>query len=220
MSECASKEEVVDPTAPVMRNPLSRRVDVGDDDGAGGIGSWHKERRTRRRGFERWQHDRFQGRRGHDFLAAKRRDGIAKRDGLRIGYRVIVAGLNFYTSQHVVFELFRQFGRVISCRLGRDPETQRFVGVAEIVYASEQDAERALRELQGATLDGCALTVSRSGKAFTSGTSSSYGRVTSGTRPFGRGYRGSGRGRRHVQRSEEKPTMESLDKQLDEYMSK
>ena len=224
-------------SGPVRRNPLSRR-----GGGGGGFRPWRSERSWHRYNEtdRRWPHDRYEDRYEdrygggeRDFRAARRRDDVARRDGLRVGYRVIVSGLNPRTPQHVVVGLFEQFGRVASCRLGRDPETQRLVGAAEIVYTSEHDAERAVSELRGATLDGHALNVVRSGKAFTTsgdGPRPRDGRPRGGWRDRGDFHggrdggrdwawgRGGARDGRHGR--QDVPSETTLDRELEQYMGK
>ena len=190
------------PSGPVRRHPLSRRGTAHD----------RAPRRSSDAGSgARWEHDRYDG-------AERRREGFAQRDGLRSGYRVIVSGLDTRTPVRTVDQLCRSFGFVVSCRQGRNPDTQEPVGIVEVVFAHEADADRATRELTGSTLDGKALIAERRGRAFVSTDAPPARRHSSS----GSGPRDRDRSRdrdRAPRERHERPTEASLDSALEAYMS-
>lgn len=189
------------PSGPVRRHPLSRRSTPHD----------RAPRRSSDVGGDRWEHDRYEG-------AERRREGFAQRDGLRSGYRVIVSGLDAHTPIRTVDQLCRSFGYVVSCRQGRNPDTQEPVGVVEVVFAHEGDADRATKELTGSTLDGKALIVERRGRAFISADTQPR-RHSSGPRDRDRTPRDRTPRDRAPRERRERPTEASLDSALDAYMS-
>lgn len=187
------------PSGPVRRHPLSRR------------GSPRDRPPLRRRSDadgDRREHDRFDG-------SARRREGFAQRDGLRSGYRVILSGLDARTPLRTVEQLCRAFGYVVSCRQGRDAQTQERIGVVEVVFAHEGDADRAARELTGSTLDGKALVVERRGRAFISTDAPARRSSTGGFHDRDRPQQRD----RPPRERRERPTEASLDSALDAYMS-
>ena len=200
------------PSGPVRSHPLSRRNRASIEG--------------------RWEHDRFRdagARRRDGFARRDGRDGRDEHDGLRSGYRVIVSGMDPRTSETTVQQLFRPYGYVISATLGRNSDTNEYLGVAEVVFAYEGDADRATEELSGSTLNGRILRVERRGKAFISAPqrfdrrgggdfrrSSSRGGFD---RPRDGYNRSSFRPREHRQRRSA-PSTSSLDADLDAYMSK
>lgn len=195
------------PSGPVRSHPLSRRSRPGIEG--------------------RWEHDRFRD------ATARRRDGFARRDGrdaprdgLRSGYRVIVSGMDPRTSATTVMQLFRQYGFIISSTLGRNAETGEYIGVAEVIYAHEDDADRAVQELSGSTLNGKILRVERRGKAFISEPRRFERRDGGDFRDFRRsGPREGGgynrdRDHREYRGRRSAPTDTSLNADLDAYMSR
>jgi len=187
------------PPGPVRRHPLSR------------------ERETRYSSGGRWEHDKFRD------AGERRREGFARRDGLRTGYRVIVSGMNPGTAENTVFELFRSYGFVISVKMGRDAETKEYVGAAEVVYSHESDADAATEELNGSTLNGFTLHVERRGKSFSSAPPRRDSRRDRDRdfRHDRRRYDGPVSRDRQPERRDRKsaPTAASLDAALQEYMS-
>lgn len=77
-----------------------------------------------------------------------------------MGTRLYVGNLPFSASEAQIRELFVQNGReVVEVKLVTDRETGRPRGFGFVEMGSSKDAERAIADLNGHSLDGRALTV-------------------------------------------------------------
>lgn len=76
-----------------------------------------------------------------------------------MGTRLYVGNLSFNTTELELRETFSQYGTVAEAKLVTERETGRPRGFAFVEMGSEQDAQRAIDELNGRELDGRALTV-------------------------------------------------------------
>jgi RNA recognition motif-containing protein len=74
---------------------------------------------------------------------------------------IFVAKLNFSTTSEEVLELFEQFGTVDSAKVIFDKETGRSRGFAFVEMPDEEEAERAIKELNETTLDGRTIVVKK-----------------------------------------------------------
>ena len=100
-----------------------------------------------------------------------------------MGARLYVGNLPFSASEDQIRDLFAQNGReVVEVKLVTDRETGRPRGFGFVEMSSAKDAERAIADLNGHSLEGRALTVNEARER------------TSGGGPGGGG--GGGRGRR------------------------
>jgi RNA recognition motif-containing protein len=108
--------------------------------------------------------------------------------------KLYVGNLSFNTSESQLADLFSEHGEVSSVALITDRETGRPRGFGFVEFANDADANKAIEALNGAEIDGRALTVNvakerepRSG----GGGGGGYG----GGRGGGGGGGGGGRGR-------------------------
>ena len=77
-----------------------------------------------------------------------------------MGTRLYVGNLPFSADEHAVRELFEQNGRnVTEVKLITDRDTGRPRGFGFVEMASSDDADGAIRDLNGTDYDGRALTV-------------------------------------------------------------
>jgi RNA recognition motif-containing protein len=73
--------------------------------------------------------------------------------------RLFVGNLSFQTTEQAVRDAFSQVGTVNDCTLMMDRFTQQSRGFAFVTMGSAEEAEAAIRELDGKQIDGRALKV-------------------------------------------------------------
>lgn len=76
-----------------------------------------------------------------------------------MGNRLYVGNLPFSADEATVRTLFEQNGTVEEVKLITDRDTGRPRGFGFVAMANSEDADKAIRELNGYELDGRALTV-------------------------------------------------------------
>jgi RNA recognition motif-containing protein len=77
-----------------------------------------------------------------------------------MGNRLYVGNLAFRTTESEVQNTFRQVGTVVEVKLVLDRDTGRSRGFAFVSMGSDEEARRAIGELNGRNLDGRDLRVS------------------------------------------------------------
>ena len=73
--------------------------------------------------------------------------------------KLFVGNLSFNTSEGDLLELFKQAGTVTSCELIMDKFTNKSRGFAFVQMGTQEEATKAIADLNGKDLDGRALTV-------------------------------------------------------------
>jgi len=73
--------------------------------------------------------------------------------------KLFVGNLSFNTTEGDVLDLFKTVGNVQKCELIVDKFTSKSRGFAFVEMASQEEANKAIAELNGKELDGRALTV-------------------------------------------------------------
>jgi RNA recognition motif-containing protein len=73
--------------------------------------------------------------------------------------KLFVGNLSFNTTEGDVLELFKQAGNVSSCELIVDKFTSKSRGFAFVTMGTQEEATKAIAEINGKELDGRALTV-------------------------------------------------------------
>lgn len=73
--------------------------------------------------------------------------------------KLFVGNLSFNTTEGDVLDLFKQAGNVTSCELIVDKFTSKSRGFAFVQMATQEEATKAIAEINGKELDGRALTV-------------------------------------------------------------
>ncbi|HUI07433.1 MAG TPA: RNA-binding protein [Verrucomicrobiae bacterium] len=73
--------------------------------------------------------------------------------------KIFVGNLSFNTSEGDILDLFKQAGSVTSCELIMDKFTNKSRGFAFVQMGTQEEATKAIAELNGKELDGRALTV-------------------------------------------------------------
>jgi RNA recognition motif-containing protein len=76
-----------------------------------------------------------------------------------MGTKLFVGNLSFNTTEGQILELFKAVGNVSSCELILDKFTSKSRGFAFVEMGSQEEATKAIGELNGKELDGRALTV-------------------------------------------------------------
>ncbi|TKY48442.1 Glycine-rich RNA-binding protein 4 [Spatholobus suberectus] len=77
----------------------------------------------------------------------------------RIGTKLFVNRLSFYTTQEQLKTLFSPFGVVTKADLVVDPETKRPKGFGFVSYDSEIEAEKAMKAMNGRIVNGRLILV-------------------------------------------------------------
>jgi cold-inducible RNA-binding protein len=73
--------------------------------------------------------------------------------------KLFVGNLSFNTTEGDVLDLFKKAGTVSSCELIVDKFTSKSRGFAFVQMGTQEEATKAIAELNGKELDGRALTV-------------------------------------------------------------
>ncbi|XP_011095595.1 cold-inducible RNA-binding protein [Sesamum indicum] len=72
----------------------------------------------------------------------------------RVASELFVSRLSFYITTGELKRLFSPFGLIEEVRLIKDPRTQRPKGFGFVKFASELDAQNALKAMNGRIVDG------------------------------------------------------------------
>ncbi|MCA9594692.1 MAG: RNA-binding protein [Myxococcales bacterium] len=102
-----------------------------------------------------------------------------------MGNRLYVGNLSFNSDNDTLRQAFEQFGEVTDVHVVSDRETGRSRGFGFVTLGSDEAAQNAIREMNGAMLDGRALKVNEAEE-----------RQNRGGGGGGRGGRGGGGGGR------------------------
>lgn len=109
--------------------------------------------------------------------------------------KLFVGGLSWGTTDDSLRQAFAPFGDVADARVITDRETGRSRGFGFITYETEEEASAALKEMNGATLDGRAIKVdSAQDKGRTGGGGGGGGGRSGGFGGGGGGFGGGGGG--------------------------
>jgi cold-inducible RNA-binding protein len=73
--------------------------------------------------------------------------------------KLFVGNLSFNTTEGDIQELFKQAGNVSTCNLIMDKFTQKSRGFAFVEMSTQEEATKAIADMNGKELDGRALTV-------------------------------------------------------------
>ena len=73
--------------------------------------------------------------------------------------KLFVGNLSFNTTEGDILDLFKQAGNVSSCELIMDKFTGKSRGFAFVQMGTQEEATKAIADLNGKELDGRALTV-------------------------------------------------------------
>ena len=76
-----------------------------------------------------------------------------------MGKKLFVGGLSWDTSDEGLRDAFERFGEVTEAKVINDRDTGRSRGFGFVTYEQASDAEAAMSEMDGATLDGRQLRV-------------------------------------------------------------
>jgi RNA recognition motif-containing protein len=71
-----------------------------------------------------------------------------------------VSNLSFHTTEEVLNQLFNQFGTVSSAKIITDRETGRSRGFGFVEMGANDEAESAMKSLNGKDIEGRSLSVS------------------------------------------------------------
>ncbi|KAG2686673.1 hypothetical protein I3843_09G017200 [Carya illinoinensis] len=71
-----------------------------------------------------------------------------------IASKLFVGGLSFYTTEKGLSEAFSQHGQVVEAKIVTDRVSDRSKGFGFVTFASEDEADKAITEMNGKTLNG------------------------------------------------------------------
>ncbi|KAK7396717.1 hypothetical protein VNO78_17875 [Psophocarpus tetragonolobus] len=71
-----------------------------------------------------------------------------------IAFKLFVGGLSFYTTEKGLSDAFSNYGQVIEAKIATDRMTDRSKGFGFVTFASQDEAEKAIEEMKGRTLNG------------------------------------------------------------------
>jgi cold-inducible RNA-binding protein len=108
--------------------------------------------------------------------------------------RLYVGNLSFDTTEDRIQQAFADIGEVTDVKLMLDRDTGRSRGFAFVTMATPEDAQKALEQLNGSSLDGRALRVDQAEERRPR--SGGFGGGGGGGGGFGGGGGGGGRGGR------------------------
>ncbi|MBU2632835.1 RNA-binding protein [Patescibacteria group bacterium] len=118
--------------------------------------------------------------------------------------KLFVGGLSWNTNDATLSEYFSSFGSVISANVVTDRYTGKSRGFGFVEMATEEEAEKAIKEANGADFDGRRIIVSEakpqekrefSGSGGSGGSGGGYGRRDDRDRNRNSGNRGGSRSR-------------------------
>ncbi|XP_027065210.2 small RNA-binding protein 11, chloroplastic isoform X1 [Coffea arabica] len=76
-----------------------------------------------------------------------------------IASKLFIGGLSYYTTEKGLSEAFSQYGQVVGAKIPMDKVSGRSKGFGFITCASEDEAENAIKELNGKALNGRVIFV-------------------------------------------------------------
>ncbi|GMI71074.1 small RNA-binding protein 11 [Hibiscus trionum] len=76
-----------------------------------------------------------------------------------IASKLFVGGLSFYTTENGLSDAFSQYGQVMEAKIVMDRVSDRSKGFGFVTYASEDEAEKAIAEMNGKDLNGRVIFV-------------------------------------------------------------
>ncbi|KAL2345257.1 hypothetical protein Fmac_006542 [Flemingia macrophylla] len=77
----------------------------------------------------------------------------------QISYKLFVGGLSFYTTEKTLSEAFSNYGQVIEAKIVTDRVSDRSKGFGFVTFASQDEAENAIAEMKGKSLNGRVIYV-------------------------------------------------------------
>ena len=83
--------------------------------------------------------------------------------------KLYVGNMSFNTTEDALRDAFTQFGTVTDVYIANDRETGRPRGFAFVTFSSEAESKAAIEKMNGADLDGRALTVNEARPKESSG---------------------------------------------------
>jgi hypothetical protein len=106
--------------------------------------------------------------------------------------KLFVGGLAWATDEASLLKAFQQFGPVAEAKVILDRESGRSRGFGFVTYESDADADTAIKELDGAELDGRSIRVNEAQARQGGGGGGGPGGGPGGPRRGGGGGRGGG----------------------------
>lgn len=73
--------------------------------------------------------------------------------------KLFVGGISWDTTEEGLAEFFSQIGKVVEAKIITDRATGRSKGFGFVTMETEEDAQKAIAELNGKELDGRKLTI-------------------------------------------------------------
>ncbi len=73
--------------------------------------------------------------------------------------KLFVGGLSWGTSEETLRQEFEQFGELVEVKIVTDRDTGRSRGFGFITFANDEEADKAMQQMDGSSLDGRTLRV-------------------------------------------------------------
>jgi cold-inducible RNA-binding protein len=105
--------------------------------------------------------------------------------------KLFVGNLSFNTTEGDILDLFKQAGNVSTCELIMDKFTNKSRGFAFVTMGSQEEATKAIADLNGKEVDGRALTVNEAKPREDRPRGGGFGGGGGGGRSGGRQFSGS-----------------------------
>ncbi|KAJ8357724.1 hypothetical protein SKAU_G00205180 [Synaphobranchus kaupii] len=79
--------------------------------------------------------------------------------------KIFVGGLSFDTTEESLEDAFSKYGKIVKADVIRDRETQKPRGFGFVTFENPDDADNALRGMNGKDVDGRQIRVDKAGKS-------------------------------------------------------
>jgi len=86
-----------------------------------------------------------------------------------MGKKLFVGGLSWNTTEDGLREAFEQYGEIAEAKLITDRDTGRSRGFGFITFSNDDDADKAVSEMDGKEIDGRSIRVNEARERTTGG---------------------------------------------------
>ncbi|KAK7337270.1 hypothetical protein VNO77_17835 [Canavalia gladiata] len=76
-----------------------------------------------------------------------------------IAFKLFVGGLSFYTTEKALSDAFSNYGQVVEAKIVTDRVSDRSKGFGFVTFASQDEAENAITQMNGKALNGRVIFV-------------------------------------------------------------
>ncbi|KAK7286643.1 hypothetical protein RJT34_21783 [Clitoria ternatea] len=76
-----------------------------------------------------------------------------------VAFKLFVGGLSFYTTEKALSDAFSNYGQVVEAKIVADRVSDRSKGFGFVTFASQDEAENAIAQMNGKALNGRVIFV-------------------------------------------------------------